>query len=297
MVRLGSALLCLSMIACGPPTPTGGGGSARTRCDTNDDCRADFDCDDGRCVRRTGSPAVDAGVAPSDAGMMTDASIIEPETDAGEVQPADCGNGVLDGEELCDDGNRDNTDGCLNSCVPASCGDGVIRVGVEQCDDGNLASGDGCSADCMTEEVEPVCGNGVVEAGEQCDDGNRSNGDGCDSECQTETPQDQDHGDTPEEAMRITVPASVEASLFSGTDRDYFRFFATGTGVYMIETTGSTDTVCSVLFNGNPLATDDDSGVVNNCAIQQRLDAGRTYHIRVSGSGGATGAYVLQVNR
>ena len=71
----------------------------------------------------------------------------------------------------------------------------------------------------MIEEVEPVCGNGVVEAGEQCDDGNRSNGDGCDAECQTETPQDQDHGDTPEEAMRITVPASVEASLFSGTDR------------------------------------------------------------------------------
>ena len=32
----------------------------------------------------------------------------------------------------------------------------------------------------------PVCGNGVVEAGEQCDDGNTMNGDGCSSTCQDE---------------------------------------------------------------------------------------------------------------
>lgn len=35
--------------------------------------------------------------------------------------------------------------------------------------------------------VSPVCGNGVVEAGEQCDDSNTANGDGCSATCQTET--------------------------------------------------------------------------------------------------------------
>jgi cysteine-rich repeat protein len=35
----------------------------------------------------------------------------------------------------------------------------------------------------------PICGDGVVDAGEQCDDGNAVNGDGCSSACTTETPR------------------------------------------------------------------------------------------------------------
>ena len=42
--------------------------------------------------------------------------------------------------EACDDGNTDNTDGCLNSCVVASCGDGFVQVDVESCDDGNAVT-------------------------------------------------------------------------------------------------------------------------------------------------------------
>ncbi|MGK0358272.1 MAG: cysteine-rich repeat protein, partial [Bradymonadia bacterium] len=34
--------------------------------------------------------------------------------------------------------------------------------------------------------VEPVCGDGTVDAGEECDDGNLDNGDGCDAECSNE---------------------------------------------------------------------------------------------------------------
>jgi cysteine-rich repeat protein len=32
----------------------------------------------------------------------------------------------------------------------------------------------------------PVCGNGIIEAGEECDDGNNLNGDGCDANCRLE---------------------------------------------------------------------------------------------------------------
>ena len=28
----------------------------------------------------------------------------------------DCGNGVMEGEEACDDGNSDNFDGCAGDC-------------------------------------------------------------------------------------------------------------------------------------------------------------------------------------
>jgi cysteine-rich repeat protein len=81
--------------------------------------------------------------------------------------------------ETCDDGNSNNRDACINSCVPAACGDGFVRLGVEQCDDGNAVNTDGCTNGCLV----PRCGDGVVQAGEECDDGNGSNTDACTNVC------------------------------------------------------------------------------------------------------------------
>ncbi len=79
-----------------------------------------------------------------------------------------CGDSSLDNPpEDCDDGNSDNTDGCVAGCVTASCGDGYVHSGVEQCDDGNSVDDDGCSNSCTL----PGCGDGIVQPGEQCDDG------------------------------------------------------------------------------------------------------------------------------
>lgn len=47
-------------------------------------------------------------------------------------------------------------------------------------------SGEACNPGLVCEEglcVEPVCGNGELEAEEQCDDNNLVDGDGCDSDC------------------------------------------------------------------------------------------------------------------
>jgi len=91
-----------------------------------------------------------------------------------------CGDGIREGGEQCDDGNHDNTDGCLDNCMAATCGDGVVQVGVEQCDDGNRDNTDGCLNTCVTAS----CGDGFVQAGvEQCDDGNHSNNDACLNTC------------------------------------------------------------------------------------------------------------------
>ncbi len=60
------------------------------------------------------------------------------------------------------------------------CGDGVLQGVEELCDDGNLLPGDGCDASCIPEAgyscvgtvptvCTPVCGDGVVVAGENCD--------------------------------------------------------------------------------------------------------------------------------
>ena len=68
------------------------------------------------------------------------------------------------------------------TCKASVCGNGVVDFN-EECDDGNTDSGDGCSAEC---NWESVCGDGVIEPPEQCDDGNTDDGDGCSAECKNE---------------------------------------------------------------------------------------------------------------
>lgn len=51
-------------------------------------------------------------------------------------------------------------------CIPARCGNGRVELD-EQCDDGNTIAGDGCSPSCTIE----TCGNGIIDVGESCDCG------------------------------------------------------------------------------------------------------------------------------
>ncbi|MBX2810924.1 MAG: DUF4215 domain-containing protein [Myxococcales bacterium] len=125
----------------------------------------------------------------------------------------DCGDGVVDGFEACDDNNRNNFDGCssvcrlevgfvcqigpdgISVCVP-ECGDGE-RIQPEACDDNNTLSGDGCSANCVVEtgwtcgvaspsRCDGQCGDAQLVGGEECDDGNAVGGDGCSTTCRLE---------------------------------------------------------------------------------------------------------------
>ena len=90
-----------------------------------------------------------------------------------------CGDGVVDGDEACDDGNDDDTDTCTSLCHEAVCGDGFVHEGVEACDDGNDDDTDACTSDCAA----PACGDGFVHEGEECDDGNDVDTDACTSSC------------------------------------------------------------------------------------------------------------------
>lgn len=95
-----------------------------------------------------------------------------------------CGDNVIEGDEQCEDGNtvteacdygETSCTVCDENCLYATgtvsfCGDGTIdTANSEVCDDGNTVDGDGCTSTC---EVESVCGDSIVGAGEQCDDGN-----------------------------------------------------------------------------------------------------------------------------
>jgi hypothetical protein len=63
-------------------------------------------------------------------------------------QPAAaCGNGLVEADEECDDGDQDDDDACTG-CRVAQCGDGVVRAGVEECDHGGSPDAS-CTAACL----------------------------------------------------------------------------------------------------------------------------------------------------
>jgi cysteine-rich repeat protein len=100
-----------------------------------------------------------------------------------------CGDGFLDPDEECDDGNLWNGDGCNALCMEewteggSLCGNNVTESS-EQCDDGNRTAFDGCSASCQWEtRLAARCGDGFLDPAEECDDGNLVNSDECTIRC------------------------------------------------------------------------------------------------------------------
>ena len=110
-----------------------------------------------------------------------------------------------------------NVDACLDACVVATCGDGVILAGQEQCDDGNGVDGDICPDGQFGSCQNAFCGDGIRRNDllpsdslfEECDDSNNTPGDGCDATCKLES----NCGDT-------TVTAPEECDLGTGNNSD-----------------------------------------------------------------------------
>jgi cysteine-rich repeat protein len=126
--------------------------------------------------------------------------IAAPVISSDKSQLLNCGNGIVERNEQCDDGNVFDNDGCSNSCKVEEgwtcsgrpsicsplifCGNGVVEED-EQCDDGNSVDTDDCNNSCQTNDPA-YCGNGVVEGDEWCDDGNIYDNDGCNKSCEVE---------------------------------------------------------------------------------------------------------------
>ncbi len=159
------------------------------QCSDGGACTTDADCasiGDERCEPRDGD------------GCRSDCLLVEPTwfCVAGGAC-TQCGNGIVDAGEQCDDGNSRDTDGCSECQTLAGwncfvlegstrstcdrCGNRVVR-GNEGCDDGNTAAGDGCNSGCQPETASgwvcpgaggPCrnCGDGILQPEEACDPG------------------------------------------------------------------------------------------------------------------------------
>jgi hypothetical protein len=98
----------------------------------------------------------------------------QPTTTSTSLPPL-CGNGMVDGEEECDDGSANSDavpDACRSDCLRPHCGDGVTDGG-EECDDGSrLSNTDCCDSNCFARQIGRPCGD---NAESDCD-----GPDGCD---------------------------------------------------------------------------------------------------------------------
>ena len=108
--------------------------------------------------------------------------------DAGEAEscPGDCvgcGNGVVDANEACDDGENNSDDYSATKHCNADCDGFAPRCGDDMC-----LPAEETPANCPLDCANPACGNGITEAGEQCDagvDGTPTDSAECDDDCTT----------------------------------------------------------------------------------------------------------------
>ena len=142
-------------------------------------------------------------------------------------EPEFCGDGEVNGEEECDEGDANDDNGaCTSVCLNAACGDGYTQPG-EECDDGELNADDAaCKSDCTL----PVCGDGIMQPGEACDDGNDVNDDTCSNTCdlascgdgmvQMGEECDDANDDNTDECNENCQFSSCEDGLLSGLETD-----------------------------------------------------------------------------
>jgi cysteine-rich repeat protein len=212
----------------------------------------------------------------------------------------------------------------LSLCVaPSNCGDGVVDA-AELCDDGNPLNLDGCSATCTTEPgwscggsptvCTAICGDGIVVAGELCDDGNPTPGDGCAPACTIESgyfcsgspsacvPGDTEPNNTFAEAdARALDPTPILITgntLYGGAispigDKDIYKIVLAADAVVRFELFDSSAADCTGgitpllrLYNAaqTQLYTDTVSGIASCSLITVNLLAG-TYYVQVEENG------------
>lgn len=166
--------------ACGTGAVCVGGSDEGKKCDDasltdGDGVDDDDDCDSGACSDFTYELTRTRTCASSGTLMCT----WDAWTSCVSASQY-CGNGTVEGNEECDDGNEENTDACTNACTQNVCGDDYVYAGVESCDGGadngtecTAAYGgtcNFCSTSCTYQARSGAyCGDGVIEGTEYCD--------------------------------------------------------------------------------------------------------------------------------
>ncbi len=102
-----------------------------------------------------------------------------------------------------------------------------------------------------------------------------------------------DHGNSSSRATRIQPSGRTAGQINTTRDVDYFTLTAPQAGIFIVETTGSTDTRGTVWQDGQELATAASGGAGQNFRLTTQVEAGPVV-VAVRGNGRQTGRYTLQ---
>ena len=173
-----TALSLTLLAACGTDAPASGS----IVCSASADCPDGSVCEGGFCVAATevtDTSTLDSGTA-EDTGTADDTASDTTADTTPDIDPALCGNGVIDGAEACDTAIAAGQPGaCPTSCDAGAACTSVRLEGTDcaatcvtgplaECANGDGCCGDGCSA-ADDDDCDPVCGNTILEPGELCD--------------------------------------------------------------------------------------------------------------------------------
>jgi cysteine-rich repeat protein len=180
--HISTAILALALPACFSPNEvidddslaTDGPGSSGSA--VSETAETDPTGQDETGTTGTSGPSTTGDETTTDestTGDDTDGTTTGDPGTTGEPDPsAVCGDGMVEGDEACDDAELNGVSGmsdCLADCTFTVCGDGFLGLpGTEECDQGDENADDAaCTASCAI----AVCGDELVGPGESCDDG------------------------------------------------------------------------------------------------------------------------------
>jgi len=225
----------------------------------------------------------------------------------GRCVPGECGDGFVTGDELCDDGNTIDGDGCQANCQPsceddAECPSTECTVGTcetGRCEATPTPDGTNCTAGiCRTGMcVSPSCGDGIVNGTEVCDDGNDTDDDGCDNDCHPSCFESSDCADGiycngeercvdgPGDGARCMpaedLPVATRACEYCDDATGRFELRdEDGDGYTSVDAAGCGPTDCDdtdpTIYPGAPETT---PGVDSNCDGELATDASRVCYL------------------
>jgi len=175
---------CASTVACAPDGEAPQASATEGTSGTSGSSTGSLTASDGEPTGTTDSPSTSGSTAappassstqPEDSGPDSDTQATfgtgDPTTSTTESGDSVCGDGQVDLDEECDDGdgNGDNA-ACKSDCTIAFCGDEKTLLGKEACDAGDL-NGDGSYGGCTDLcQLGPHCGDKIHQpAHEECD--------------------------------------------------------------------------------------------------------------------------------
>ena len=188
VLHLTSALatlpLVLGLTAChgddqGSASDSESASSSASDSDTTSNSASDTDPAATTATTATASTATDSDTSATDnSASDSDSTATDSSASATDSDGTDSGVSATDSDSdsgTTSDSNS-NSDSDSEGCPDGE--EGCSCFGDDTCNGDLVCDGDICVVD-----VEPVCGNGIVELGEECDDGNDDDLDGCTSDC------------------------------------------------------------------------------------------------------------------